>query len=259
MIYRNDELHGTSRYCNSLHETAQLLRLTSHHVISKFALDSKLGSINLTVLKSRSQMFTKLLKQVALVALIGLMTIQLCVTESRSQCPTTTLPPGCSWAGTGQVVNIPIPGTGCMVTAQYCYACCNGTNYFHFTQMAVSGTGCTSVHPQAMLDAAVKAIFLSTSQFGCNPCPNGGVNVQVSTPGCWMKNVPQSQWQFLGCTSGPTCVLTATVTCVNGVPTLSNCTSTQIGSGSCDPNPDASGLWPTGICYRLDCPPAPCP
>jgi hypothetical protein len=205
-------------------------------------------------------MLIKLLKSAATLAVVALLTVQLKPSVALSQCPTTMLPPLCNWIpGGGQMV-VTVPGTTCQISAQYCYACCDGVSYFYLTQMQPQGPDCNTVDPKAMQDAVVQALFRSTAAFGCeNPCPNGSNNVQIFTPGCWMMNIPTAPWQFTGCINGPFCKMTATVTCTNGVLSFSNCTSSVIGSGSCALGPGASGLWPTGQCLAVDCPPPPCP
>jgi hypothetical protein len=183
------------------------------------------------------------------------------ITVAQAQeCPTSILPPGCSWGGSNGAFNVPIPGTTCTVQIIWCYVCCNGQNYFYISGMTPLSGDCDDVDPQLMENAATKFIFNTLALWGCTPCPNGSTVVTVGAPTCWVKNGISGAYTFSGCgTSTCYCQLSATVTCINGVVILSACTSSTIGTcGTCTADPGASNLWMTGTCYSLSCPPAPC-
>jgi hypothetical protein len=178
------------------------------------------------------------------------------------QCPTSLLPPGCTWGNSNGSRNVTIPGTTCTVQIDFCYVCCpNGQNYFYIYAMYPQSSDCDNVDPQLYENAAATSIFASIADYGCSPCPNGSVVTSVAFPTCWVKGGISGAYTFSGCGTSPCyCVLSATVTCVNGVPSLSGCTSTTVGpcGGTCTPDSWPTP-WTTGICYSLTCPPAPCP
>jgi hypothetical protein len=176
---------------------------------------------------------------------------------AQSPCPTSFLPPGCSW-GTSTSTNV--TAGGCTVTIDYCTICCSGTNYFYVYEMSpISGEGCDYVDPQLYENAAASALINAVA---CSsPCPNGSTVTTVAFPTCWVKNGISGEYTFSGCgTASCYCLLSATVTCTNGVISLSGCTSTSVGTGceSCTPDPGPSRLWISGTCYALSCPPPPC-
>lgn len=249
-------MHSTSHNCTLLLRSAPRLVLTSHASNSKFAPDSILwiNAIHCSC-KSITAMQSKLLNGVAALALVALLSGQLTPTVAYSQCPTSMLPSFCSWIpGGGQTSAIPIPGTGCFVTAQYCYACCDGINYFYIHSMNTTGTGCSNVDPQVLQDLVVNFLFRQTSLYGCSPCPNGETQTSVYTPGCWQKNMPMAPWLYGACTdAGCYCFTSATVTCTDGVVTLSNCTSARMGSCDCAVKPPQGTPWNVGTCYALEC------
>jgi hypothetical protein len=182
---------------------------------------------------------------------------------SRAQtpeCPTSLLPPGCSWGNSNGSVNVTIPGTTCTVQVQYCYVCCNGQNYFYMYNMFPQSSDCDAVDPQLYENAAAAMIMTLIGEGGCNPCPNGSTLTTVAFPTCWVKGGISGAYTFSGCgTTTCYCSLSATVTCINGVAHLSGCTETTVGTCStCTTDPGASNLWVTGTCYSLSCPPLPC-
>ena len=160
-------------------------------------------------------------------------------------CPTSLLPPGCSWGNSNGSINVTVPGTTCIVQIDYCYVCCNNTNYFYISNMYPQSSACDDVNPQQYENAVATIIFSVTAQWGCNPCPNGSVVTEVAFPTCWVKGGITGAYTFSGCgTSSCYCLLSATVTCINGVATPSGCTSSTVGScGPCTPNPGASNLY----------------
>jgi hypothetical protein len=207
-------------------------------------------------------MLNKLLNCMATVLTVALVTVLLVPSIGFAQCPTNTLPTSCQsagWAGNAQIGPLVVPGTGCQVTAQYCYVCCDGINYFYIYAMKPLGPDCNNVNPKDMQDAVVHALMLSTSLFGCDPCPNGETNTSITVPGCWLKNSAPAPWMFEGCVeNGCYCYITATITCVDGNASISSCTSARFGDCNCVPNPGSSGTWPLNTCVSLECP-EPCP
>jgi len=205
-------------------------------------------------------MRNKLLNSLTALAIAAFAMVIGMPTTGYAQCPTSILPSGCSWAGTnGQIGPVPVPGTSCSVTAQYCYVCCNGINYFYIYAMNPQGPRCNTVDPADMQEAVVAALLVHTSEFGCDPCPNGQTNVSITVPGCWKKNGLQAPWLFEGCIEeGCFCQITATISCVGGVPSVTSCNTIKNGVCNCADNPGASGSWSLGTCYSLECP-DPCP
>jgi hypothetical protein len=194
---------------------------------------------------------------------LALFTMLLFVGNIRAQtdCPTSLLPTGCSWGNSNSSRDVPIPGTTCIVQIHYCYVCCNGQNYLYISNMYPLSSACEDVDPQLYENAAATSIFNTIADLGCNPCPNGSTVVTVAFPTCWVKGGVSGAWTFSGCgTTTCYCLLSATVTCTDGVATLSGCTSTTVGTCStCITDPGGANLWVSGICYSLTCPPPPCP
>jgi hypothetical protein len=185
---------------------------------------------------------------------------------SQAQCPDSTMPdPGPAWSGPYTKV-ITIPGSLCQETITYCDRDRNGglgpLNWeVYITSVTpVSGSICTGISPETMIQTAFDSISIGDSlDFDAPDC--GHLNYQSVTTfrmGCWkFQYDPNRIPIFSACEGGNYCTMTCQV-CRDPVThklIVHACTLTTVGDPNCPVAAPGLADWKEGVCYNLPCGP----